>query len=34
MQKKCFATMQHSAKTSFHITYTILSHKQIIVPTI
>jgi len=26
--------MQHLARTSFHITYTILSHKQTVVPTI
>jgi len=28
MHKKRSATMQHSARTLFHITYTILSHKQ------
>jgi len=33
MQKNLSSTMQHSAMTSFHITYTILSHKQTVVPT-
>jgi len=33
-KKKRFATMQHSARTSFHITYSILSHKQTVFPTI
>jgi len=30
-KKKRSATMQHSARTSLHITYTILSHKQTVV---
>jgi len=33
-KKKRSATMQHSARTSFHITYTTLSHKQTVVLTI
>jgi len=33
-KKKRSATMQHSTRTLFHITYTILSHKQAVVPTI
>jgi len=34
LKKKRSATMQYSARTSFHITYTISSHKQTVVPMI
>jgi len=33
-KKKRSATMQHSARILFHITHTILNHKQTVVPTI